>query len=128
MLRGLEWATERGMTSDASIVIKHDDEYCLRLEVLHNLCCKTNLANSSLYSGYYLWSRAGYESQKALDGSFAPYFSGWLYALSSDLVLDIAPQSQIGPNGHERGIQHLGPADGMVGDESGQCGRSQVGY
>ena len=90
MLRGLEWAAERGMTSDTSIVIKHDDEYCLRLEVLRDICRTINLANSSLYAGHYLWSRAGYESQKALDGSFAPYFSGWLYALSSDLVRDIA--------------------------------------
>jgi hypothetical protein len=90
ILRGLEWAAERGMTSNTSIVIKHDDEYCLRQEVLQDLCRKTNLANSSLYAGNYLWSTARYEMQKALDGSFAPYFSGWLYALSSDLVLDIA--------------------------------------
>jgi hypothetical protein len=90
MLRGIEWAAERGMTSDTSIVVKHDDEYCLRPEVLGGICRKTNLSNSSLYAGNYLWSNASYESQKGLDGSFAPYFSGWLYALSSDLVQDIA--------------------------------------
>ena len=89
-LRSLEWAADRGMTSDTSIVVKHDDEYCLRPGVLREICRKANISNSSLYAGKYLWSNAEYEQQKGFNGSFAPYFSGWLYALSSDLVRDIA--------------------------------------
>ncbi|KAL3808119.1 hypothetical protein ACHAXA_006205 [Cyclostephanos tholiformis] len=90
-LRGMEWAADRGMTSHTSIVIKHDDEYCLRPGVLSDICRGLDgLSNSSLYAGNYLWSDAQFEQQRGLDGSFAPYFSGWLYALSSDLVRDIA--------------------------------------
>jgi len=37
-LRGIEWAVDRGMTHDTSIVVKHDDEYCLRTEVLRGIC------------------------------------------------------------------------------------------
>ena len=87
-LRGIKWTVERGMTHDTSIVVKHDDEYCL--EVLRGICLNSTGSGSSLCAGLYLWSSAGYESQKGLDGSFVPYFSGSLYALSLDLARDIA--------------------------------------
>ena len=87
-LRGIKWTVERGMTHDTSIVVKHDDEYCL--EVLRGICLNSMGSGSSLYAGSYLWSSAGWEIQKGLDGSFVPYFSGYLYALSSDLARDIA--------------------------------------
>jgi len=81
---------ERGMMHDTSIVVKHDDGYCLRTEVLRGICLNSTGSGSSLYAGWYLWSSAGWEIQKGLDGSFVPYFSGYLYALSSDLARDIA--------------------------------------
>jgi len=89
-LRGIEWAVDKGMTKDTSIVVKHDDEYCLRTEVLRGICLNSTGSGSSLYAGWYLWSSAGWEIQKGIDGSFVPYFSGYLYALSSDLARDIA--------------------------------------
>jgi len=86
----IRWAVDRGMTDKTSVVVIHDDEYCLRPEVLQTVCEDTVRSNSSLYAGDYLWEKAYYEMQKGFDGSFAPYFSGHLYALSSDLVRDIA--------------------------------------
>ena len=88
-LRGIEWAADRGMTSDTSFVVKHDDEYCLDVEVLRGIC-RNYTGFGSLYAGPHLWQSAAYDSQKGLDGTFVPYFSGWLYALSSDLARDIA--------------------------------------
>lgn len=81
-LRGIEWAVDRGMTHGTSIVVKHDDEYCLQTEVLRGICLNSTGSRSSLYAGWYLWSSAGWESQKGLDGSFVPYFSGLLMILS----------------------------------------------
>ena len=87
----IRWAVDRGMNDETSVVVLHDDEYCLRPEVLQTICEDTVRSNSSLYAGgYNLWEKAGYDIQKGFDGSFAPYFSGALYALSSDLVRDIA--------------------------------------
>jgi len=87
----IRWAVDRGMTDKTSVVVLHDDEYCLRPEVLQTICEDTVRSNSSLYAGGLgLWEKAGYDRQKGFDGSFAPYFSGALYALSSDLVRDIA--------------------------------------
>jgi len=87
----IRWAVDRGMNDETSVVVLHDDEYCLRPEVLQTICEDTVRLNSSLYAGgYSLWEKAGYDMQKGFDGSFAPYFSGPLYALSSDLVRDIA--------------------------------------
>ena len=86
----IRWAVDREMKDETSVVVIHDDEYCLRPEVLQTVCEDTVRLNSSLYAGDYLWEKAGYEMQKGFDGSFAPYFSGALYALSSDLVRDIA--------------------------------------
>ena len=89
-LRIFEWAVDRGMTINTSIVILHDDEYCLRPDVLQTICEDVMIAsNSRLYSGDILWEEAGYQQQYGFDGSFSPYFSGHLYALSSDLVKDI---------------------------------------
>ena len=89
-MRIFEWAVDRGMKDETSAVVIHDDEYCLRPEVLQTICKDTVRSNSSLYAGDYLWDTAAYEMQKGFDGSFAPYFSGHMYALSSDLVKDIA--------------------------------------
>jgi hypothetical protein len=47
-------------------------------------------SGSSLNAGTYLWTSAEYNIHKGLDGTFVPYFSRWLYALSSDLARDIA--------------------------------------
>ena len=89
-LRIFEWAVDRGMTINTSIVILHDDEYCLRPDVLQTICEDVMIAsNSRLYSGDILWEEAAYKQQYGFDGSFSPYFSGHLYALSSDLVKDI---------------------------------------
>lgn len=88
----LRWAVDRGMTSGTSVVIVHDDEFCLYPEVMSRICLKALQSNTSFYAGLrgLLWRTPGYEQQKAFDGSFTPYFGGWLYALSSDLVRDIA--------------------------------------
>jgi len=87
----IRWAVDRGMNDETSVVVIHDDEYCLQSNVLQTICEDTVRLNSSLYAGgYSLWEKAGNEMQKGFDGSFAPYFSGALYALSSDLVRDIA--------------------------------------
>lgn len=83
----IRWALDRGMKDETFVVVIHDDDYCLRPEVLQTICEDTLCLNSSLYAGDYLWEN---EMQKGFDGSFAPYFSGHLYALSSDLVRDIA--------------------------------------
>ena len=72
------------------MVVFHDDEYCLRPEVLQSICEDATNSNSSLYAGHNLWKTAAYKQQNGSDGTFAPYFSGWLYALSSDLVRAIA--------------------------------------
>ena len=88
-IRMMEWAVDRGMTKDTSLVVIHDDEYCLHPHVLQAICENVALSNTSLYAGNHLWEQPGYDIQKGLDGSFAPYFSGWLYALSADLVRDI---------------------------------------
>lgn len=88
-LRILEWAVDRGMTSETSIVVLHDDEYCIRPQVLQKICNNVMSLNCSLYAGNYLWDRAYYDSQKGFDGTFAPYFSGHVYALSTDLVRSI---------------------------------------
>ena len=77
------------MTDETSVVVLHDDEYCLRPEVLQSICEITTRSNSSLYSGNFLWSYAKQEQQYGFEGSFAPYFSGHLYALSADLLKDI---------------------------------------
>lgn len=90
VIRMLEWAVDRGMTNKTSMVVFHDDEYCLRPEVLQTICENATSSTSSLYTGVGLWQTAGYESQKAFDGTFAPYFGGHLYALTSDVVKDIA--------------------------------------
>jgi len=89
VIRMLEWAVDRGMTNKTSMVVLHDDEYCVRPKVLQAICENVTRSGSSLYAGAHLWQTAGYEIQKAFDGSFYPYFSGLLYALSSDLVSDI---------------------------------------
>ncbi|KAL7549519.1 hypothetical protein ACHAWF_012783, partial [Thalassiosira exigua] len=89
-MRMFEWAVDRGMTEETSMVVFHDDEYCLRPEVLQTICEKTFRSNSSLYAGSVYWRHPSYDIQKGFDGSFAPYFGGWLYALSSDLVKEIA--------------------------------------
>ena len=78
------------MTDETSMVMLHDDEYCMRPRVLQAICEKAILTNSSLYAGDYLWQTPGYELQKGFDGSFAPYFSGHMYALSRDLVRSIS--------------------------------------
>ena len=89
-VRMLEWAVDRGMTDDTSIVVLQDDDFCLRPRVLREIC-EEALAppsnNSSLYAGSYLWDDPDFGL--AFDGSRAPYFSGNLYALSADLVRDI---------------------------------------
>eukprot|EP00584_Thalassiosira_punctigera_P022117 CAMPEP_0172554538 /NCGR_PEP_ID=MMETSP1067-20121228/55129_1 /TAXON_ID=265564 ORGANISM="Thalassiosira punctigera, Strain Tpunct2005C2" /NCGR_SAMPLE_ID=MMETSP1067 /ASSEMBLY_ACC=CAM_ASM_000444 /LENGTH=397 /DNA_ID=CAMNT_0013342933 /DNA_START=41 /DNA_END=1232 /DNA_ORIENTATION=- len=86
----LRWAVDRGMNDRTSTVVLHDDEYCLRPRALRDICANATGSNRSLYAGWNLWKSAGYDSQKAFDGSFAPYFGGWVYAMSSDLVRDIA--------------------------------------
>ncbi len=84
-----QWAIDRGVNDDTVMVIFHDDEYCLRPKILQDVCEKADLSNSSLYAGNNLWRKADYEMQKGIDGSFSPYFSGWAYALSTDLIKDI---------------------------------------
>lgn len=86
----LRWAVDRGMNDETSIVVIHDDEFCLRPKVLQRVCEDAAASNSSLYAGPIYWGSAAYEQQKGFDGSFTPYFGGWLYALSSDLVRGIA--------------------------------------
>ena len=88
-MRILEWAADRGMSSNTSIVMLHDDEFCLQPEVLQNICMEATSSNQSLYAGNSFWGTPGYEAQKGFDGSFAPYFAGHMYALSADLVRDI---------------------------------------
>ena len=88
-MRMFEWAVAWGMIN-TSMVVFHDDEYCLRPEVLQSICEDATNSNSSLYAGHNLWKTAAYKQQKGFEGTFAPYFSGWLYALSSDLVRAIA--------------------------------------
>ncbi|KAL7542185.1 hypothetical protein ACHAWF_007111, partial [Thalassiosira exigua] len=87
-LRTFQWAVDRGMNEDLSVVVLHDDELCLRPSVLRSMCKEATRANSSLYAGTIYWKEADYEiqNQKGLDGSFTPYFDGHLYALSRDLV------------------------------------------
>ncbi|KAL7542223.1 hypothetical protein ACHAWF_007121 [Thalassiosira exigua] len=89
-MRIFEWAVDRGMKDDTSMVILHDDEYCLRPEILQALCEEANQSNSSLYAGGGIFDHPIVESEKGFDGSFAPYFEGHLYALSGDLVRGIA--------------------------------------
>ncbi len=72
-----------------SMVVLHDDEYCLRPRVLQSICEDTIHSNSSLYAGNKYWQTAEFEGQKGHDGSFAPYFSGHMYSLSSDLIRSI---------------------------------------
>ena len=47
-MRIFEWAVDRGMTDETSVVILHDDEYCLRPEVLQTVCEDTVRSDSSL--------------------------------------------------------------------------------
>lgn len=91
-LRMFEWAVDRGMTGNTSMVVFHDDDFCLEPNVLQAACerVSSDTTKTSLYGGVYLWDVPVYDQQKHFDGSFAPYFSGNLYALSSDLVQDIA--------------------------------------
>ena len=86
----LRWAVDGGMNENTSMVVIHDDEYCLQPQVLQDICVNATQSNSSLYAGWHLWKTPSYKIQKAFDGSFSPYFSGGLYALSSDLVRGIA--------------------------------------
>jgi len=83
-LRIFEWAVDRGMTDETSVVVLHDDEYCLRPEVLQTICEDTVRSNSSLYAGSKLHLRN--ENSRY---NIEPYFNGHMYALSSDLVRDI---------------------------------------
>mmetsp|Transcript_19001 Transcript_19001/g.41166 ORF Transcript_19001/g.41166 Transcript_19001/m.41166 type:complete len:506 (-) Transcript_19001:247-1764(-) len=89
-LRVFEWAVDRGMTDETSMVVLHDDEYCLRPRVLQTICENATRSNSSLYAGYNLHKDANIEAEKGFDGTYAPYFGGGLYALSSDLMRNIA--------------------------------------
>ena len=85
-----QWADDRGVNDDTVMVVFHDDEYCVRPKILQEVCEKADLSkNSSLYAGSYLWKDAAYGSQKGIDGSFSPYFTGWVYALSIDLMKGI---------------------------------------
>ena len=88
MLNMFQWVVDR-VNDDTVMVVFHDDEYCLRPEMLQDVCEKADLSNSSLYAGNHLWREPAHEIQKGIDGSFFPYFSGWLYALSTDLIKDI---------------------------------------
>ena len=42
---------DRGMKDETSVVVLHDDEYCLRPEVLQTICEDSVRLNSSLYAG-----------------------------------------------------------------------------
>ncbi len=55
-MRIFEWAVDRGMSNETSVVVLHDDEFCLRPKVLQTLCEGAIEANSSLYAGNYLWA------------------------------------------------------------------------
>lgn len=88
-LRIVEYAADRAMADSTSMVVLHDDEYCLRPEVLRDICVDDD-AEASVYAGKYLWSTPWYDSQNGTDGRFAPYHTGWVYALSADLARDIA--------------------------------------
>ena len=93
----LWWVMDRGMEDDTSIVIINDDEFCLEPRVLQTICedVRTRSSNSSLYAGNYLFADPeAYATQKGLDGSFVPFMSGNMYALSSDLVIDIVLDQQ----------------------------------
>lgn len=93
----LWWVMDRGMEDDTSIVIINDDEFCLEPRVLQTICedVRTRSSNSSLYAGSYVFDDPeAYDGQKGLDGSFVPFMSGNMYALSSDLVIDIVLDQQ----------------------------------
>jgi len=64
----IRWAVDRGMNDETSVVVIHDDEYCLQSNVLQTICEDTVRSNSSLYAGDYLWEKAYYEMQKGFDG------------------------------------------------------------
>lgn len=88
-MRILEWAVDRGMADKTSVVILHDDEYCLRPNVLQTICEDTVRSNSSLYAGDKL-HRLNPKSRYQYSGyNIEQYFDGHMYALSSDLVRDI---------------------------------------
>ena len=89
-LRIFEYAVDRGMADETSVVVIHDDEYCLRPELLQTICEDAILSNSSVYAGTTLHFTGGHHKQAFDDGSYAPYFDGHMYALSSDLMRDIA--------------------------------------
>ena len=42
-----------------------------------------------VYAGWHEFKRAGYDIQKGEDGSFVPYFSGWVNFLSARLIRDV---------------------------------------
>jgi len=89
-----------GLKDETSMVVIHDDEFCFQPEVLQPICEDSLRSNFSLYAGLNLWDKPQLEQQKGYDGSFAPYYSGWLSVFSVDLFKDIAlsPETMIFTN------------------------------
>lgn len=87
--RNIEWLSSQ---TTSPIVIIHDDEYCVNTTELSNLCEVAAETTDYIYAGHNLWGAPSYDSQKGHDGSFAPYFSGWLYVLSTRLARSIVAE------------------------------------
>jgi hypothetical protein len=79
----LDWTARE---AKGELVALHDDEYCANVQELEKMCQEAVFGNADLYGGYHLWRTPGYEIQKGFDGSFSPYFSGWISVLSRNLV------------------------------------------
>ena len=75
VVRILEWAVDRQMTHKTSMVILHDDEFCLELNKLQTICKNTPHFTSSLYGGNYFWNNAtaAVGSQKKYGGILEIY-------------------------------------------------------
>ena len=52
----LDWAEDMGMVNATSMVVIHEDDYCLYPRVSYE-----NVTHSSLYAGSYLWEMVGCE-------------------------------------------------------------------
>eukprot|EP00565_Helicotheca_tamesis_P007521 CAMPEP_0185729604 /NCGR_PEP_ID=MMETSP1171-20130828/6525_1 /TAXON_ID=374046 /ORGANISM="Helicotheca tamensis, Strain CCMP826" /LENGTH=372 /DNA_ID=CAMNT_0028398483 /DNA_START=1 /DNA_END=1116 /DNA_ORIENTATION=+ len=84
----LDWLNQEAR---GPLVVIHDDEYCASVDELLSLCHEavSDVDNSHIFAGTYLWSEAKYEEQRAFDGSFSPYFSGAILVFSTDLIKNV---------------------------------------
>ena len=96
MIQILRWV--KNNTDDIKYIGIHDDEYYINIDSLDKIIEEGN-KHQYFISGYYLWKKAEYQSQKKFNGSFSPYFSGWCVIYNKELINEILNDTNISYTG-----------------------------